>query len=218
MRHKLLKPRASTFPKISANSVASQTIFSAYLELHVGPLPLSIRLMYLGSMFPTIYDNKLTPNKTNATDPIDATNFGITGWTVGNNPMRLGFYNLDRPHNADFTDSFLNTKKDWFNDYAPGTTVFNSWFAGSADNNRTPTIADLAPEMQRGEDVELFVRGDADYYHVISLTGIFCSDDAMTRCGLRYQDNDGDLTQNLMADLTVTSRWAEVYGRIIGCR
>src|SRR6187551_2039696 len=73
--------------------------------------------IYLGSMFPTVYDNRLTPNKTNATDPIDATNFGITGWTVGNNPMRLGFYNLDRPHNADFTDSFLNTKKDWFNDY-----------------------------------------------------------------------------------------------------
>ena len=60
-------------------------------------------------MFPTIYDNKLTPNKTNATDPIDADNFGITGWTVGNNQCNWSV-SLIRPHNADFTDSFLNTK------------------------------------------------------------------------------------------------------------
>jgi len=38
----------------------------------------------------------------------------------------------------------------------------------------------------------------------------------MTRCGLRYQDNDGDLTQNLMADLTVTANGLRFTGALSG--
>jgi hypothetical protein len=150
------------------------------------------------------------------TDPIDATNFGVTGWQVGANPMRRGFYDLLRPHNADFTDSFLQTKKDWIHDFAPGTTVFDSWFPGSIDNDRKPTIMDLAQEIKDGEDVELFVRGEGGYYHVISLTGIFCRDDAMTMCGLKYQDNDGDINMNLMAPITVAGGMVMFTGALSG--
>jgi hypothetical protein len=142
---------------------------------------------YLQRQYPDVYDNLLLPNYdalTNTADE-DAQDFGFDGWQVGMNPPRLGYYDPMRPHNDDFTDSFLQTKKDWINDRAPGTTVFNSWFDGSTDNNRKPTIQDLATEIAHGEDVEFFVRGD-NFYHVMTLTGVMC--DMAMNCSIKYQD------------------------------
>ena len=145
---------------------------------------------YLGRQFPGIYGNppnNITPNynATSNTDTVDAQAFGFDGWQVGANPMRRGYYDPLRPHNADYTDSFLQTKKDWINDHAPGTTVFSSWFTGSADNNRKPTILDLAAEMKKKEDVEFFVQADG-FYHVMTLAGVMC--DMAMNCSIKYQD------------------------------
>jgi hypothetical protein len=142
---------------------------------------------YLQRQYPGVYGTMLLPNYdpvTNTADA-DAQDFGFDGWQVGMNPMRRGYYDPMRPHNADYTDSFLQTKKDWINDHAPGTTVFNSWFPGSTDNDRKPTIQDLATEIEHGEDVEIFVRREG-FYHVMTLTGIEC--DMAMNCTIKWQD------------------------------
>jgi|688.fasta_scaffold246037_2 hypothetical protein len=139
--------------------------------------------IFLQKQYPNIYDNKLVPKydpMTN-TSMMDAQAFADTGWQVGGNPMRKGYY--QRTGGAE--QDYLDTKKDWFNDYAPGTSVISSWFSGSTDNNRKPTIDDLAQEIKDGEDVEFFVQG-TNFYHVLTLTGVFC--DMAMSCGIKYQD------------------------------
>src|SRR5437879_4677220 len=90
--------------------------------------------IFLENQYPGIYDNKLTPNiqgaKPNQTDPTDRDNFGVNGWQVGTNPPRQGYYARPGTVGGDY----IQTKKDWFNDYAPGTTNFDSYFIGSTDN------------------------------------------------------------------------------------
>ncbi len=155
---------------------------------------------YLEKQFPAIYDNKLTPNydaNTN-TDMMDAQKFGFDGWQVGTNPVRQGYYN--RPGGAE--SDFLQTKKDWINDYAPNTTVFDSWWVGSPDHNRKPTIADLAGEIHDKEDVEFFVQGD-NFYHVLLLTGVMC--DMQMNCSIKYQD------PNDPAQASPNEKMAKIY-------
>ena len=159
---------------------------------------------FLEKQYPGIYDNKLTPNiQMDGTDVADAQKWAVDGWQVGSNPPRKGYYDPTRPHNADFTDSFLQTKKDWINDYAPGTTVFDSWFAGSADHDRKPTVDDLAGEMRDKEDVEFFIRGksgNTDVYHVMTLTGVIC--DMSNSCSVKFQDPN-DPTNEATRPITV---------------
>ena len=153
---------------------------------------------FLQKQYPGVYDNKLLPNNnamTN-TDPTDAQKFGFDGWQVGANPMRQGYYM--RPGGAE--SDFLQTKKDWINDYAPGTTVFNSWWAGSPDNNRKPTIDDLAQEIKDGEDVEFFVKG-TNFFHVMTLTAVAC--DMAMNCTIRYQDPNDPGTHQGPTPITV---------------
>lgn len=153
---------------------------------------------FLQKQYPGIYDNKLLPNNnamTN-TDMVDAQKFGFDGWQVGTNPMRQGYY--PRPGGAE--SDFLQTKKDWINDYAPGTTRFNSWWAGSPDNNRKPTIDDLAREINHKEDVEFFVQGD-NFYHVMTLTEVSC--DMAMNCSIRYQDPNQPGTHQGPTPITV---------------
>lgn len=160
---------------------------------------------FLGKQYPGIYGNMLTPNMAmDGTDTVDANKFATGGWQVGSNPARKGYYDPARPHNADYTDSFLQTKKDWINDFAPGTTVFDSWFAGSADHDRKPTIADLAQEMKDKEDVEFFIRGTSgttDVYHVLTLTEVSC--DMANSCSIRYQDPNAPTVNQPSTPITV---------------
>jgi hypothetical protein len=140
--------------------------------------------IFLENQYPTIYDNKLTPNRmdNDKTDPIDATNFAVTGWQVLGKPHRDGYYDLvSRPGGAN--EEFVATKTDWFNDFAPGTTFFSSMFAG---NGGVPTIVYLAQQIKTGEDVEFFI-SDA-VFHVLTLTGVAC--DALGSCNITYLDPD----------------------------
>jgi hypothetical protein len=147
--------------------------------------------IFLQNEYPDVYDGKLVPNydEMTMTAMEDAQDFAFDGWQVGENPVREGYYERDGGAESDF----LQTKKDWINDRAPGSTIFNSWWAGSPDNDRKPTITDLANEIRDGEDVEFFVRGD-DFYHVMTLTEVSC--DMAMNCSIRYQDpNDPTVNQ-----------------------
>jgi hypothetical protein len=138
---------------------------------------------YLQKQFPQVYGTSLVPGlQMNGTDTADAQKFGFTGWTQGTNPMRTGYYNRTGTAEGDFID----TKKDWFHDFAPNTTVFDTWWTGSPDHNRKPTIADLAQEIKDKEDVEFFVDDGNGFYHVMTLTGVAC--DMNNACSIKYQD------------------------------
>ncbi len=162
--------------------------------------------IFLENQYRNIYDNKLTPNyaaDTN-TDMKDAKAFGFDGWKVDDNPQRQGNYN--RP--GDVREQvYLDTKMDWINDYAPGTTKFNSWFSGSKNNDRKPTIADLATEIKDHEDVEFWVKGPAtvDFpkgiFHVLTLTQVSCDKD--NNCSIRYQDPNDPMTNQPSTAVTV---------------
>lgn len=155
--------------------------------------------IFLENQYKAIYGNKLTPNydKATNTDMKDAKNFGFDGWKVGANPMRKGYY--PRPGSAE--GDYIATLQDWFHDYAPGTSVLSSWYAGSTDHNGAPTINSLAGEIRHQEDVELFVKNTAaskTFFHVITLTAISC--DAKGNCKIKYQDPNQPKVQQ-MADL-----------------
>jgi hypothetical protein len=136
--------------------------------------------IFLENQYPQIYGNKLTPNVVgaapNQTDPTDRNAFGVLYYFGTGNPL----------------DRYLADKKLWINSAAPGTTVFNSYYVGSADNNRTPTAGDLIKEMQSQEDVEMFVSGGG-IAHAITLTGISCQ--PLTGCVMTYQDPNSPMVQ-----------------------
>ena len=157
--------------------------------------------IFLQKQYPSIYDNKLVPNynSLNNTSPVDALAFADVGWQVPSKPKRLGYY--QRTGGAE--QDYIETKSDWFNDFASGTSLLGSWFPGSSQNNRKPTIDDLAMEIKDGEDVEFFVSGTG-FYHVLTLTGVFCTTE--TNCGIKYQDPNSPTNQystpvSLMSDM-----------------
>jgi hypothetical protein len=149
---------------------------------------------YLSRQFPTVYGNLpngLLPNfnTTTNTDSVDAKKFAVDGWQVGMNPARIGYYNRTGGAELDY----LQTKMDWFNDYAPGTTMFDSWWAtpagkpewASPHNTAKPTVANLVGALQQNKDVEFFVQRE-NFYHVMTLTGIEC--DMAMNCAIKWQD------------------------------
>ena len=154
---------------IDASKLGVQNNFTCGTKGACGAVSTINSFIYLEKQFPTIYGNSLTPNYNAGTntDFTDANNFGFAGWQVGSNPARQGYY--PRPGGAE--SDFIATKKDWFNDYAPNTTVFDTWWSGSPDHNRAPNITDLAGEMHDKEDVEFFVQG-TNFFHVLLLTGV----------------------------------------------
>ncbi|MGA2723404.1 MAG: PEP-CTERM sorting domain-containing protein [Bryobacteraceae bacterium] len=140
--------------------------------------------IYLENQYPGVYGVKLTPNVVGPvgaeTDAQDATAFGVTGWQVGTNPVRQGYY--PRPGGAN--PDYIATLMDWVNDYAPGTSVFAAMYPGSGG---LPDVAWLAQQIQSREDVEFFVSGPG-FYHAATLTGIACGDYNYTDCSITYQD------------------------------
>jgi hypothetical protein len=155
--------------------------------------------IFLENMYPEGYGNNLTPNVVgpsgNETDPIDANAFGVSGWTVPPNPPRQGYYPLP----GSVGGTYIQTKMNWIGDHNPGTiTIFDSWFAGSPDNNRVPTIADLASQLMPSspEDVELFINGGTGGNHALTLTGLSCEGDNYTDCFISYQDPNDPTVNN----------------------
>lgn len=121
-----------------------------------------------------------------STDFTDAFAFTEGTWQVGSNPERVGYY-ARFPGNANTL--YMATKMDWINDHAPGTTLFDSRYAG---NGGLPTVDWLAQEIAAGEDVEFFINNDAgEFYHTLTLTGIAC--DAEGNCWITYSDPNDPL-------------------------
>ena len=149
--------------------------------------------VFLQNMYPQVYGN--SPLVSN--DPAaDAMKFALGGWQAGNNPARQGYYNRI-PQGQTGIKELWETKVDWVNDYAPGTTVFagmtafvdstETWKAGQFVQLGYPTIAFLAEEIRRGEDVEASIATLTNSgAHAITITGIACDD--QNNCTLKYQD------------------------------
>jgi PEP-CTERM motif len=145
---------------------------------------------FLENQYPAIYGNKLTPNgvgaKPNQTDPKDATSFA----------MMTGAIDAD----AAGYNNFVAGKMAWLNKYAPGTTSIISEYVGSASNNSVPTLDFLSGEIQKKEDVEMFVVG-AGVGHAIDLVSISCGP-PYNVCGMRYQDPNDPTTLQPFTQLT----------------
>jgi hypothetical protein len=160
--------------------------------------------IFLENMYPSIYrapngPGMLTPNYNagNNNDPTDFGNFATNGWQVGSNPARQGYY----PRPGDANGDYVATLTDWFNDYAPGTSMLSSWYVGSTNNNRNATAADLAKEIKDGENVLFFITnqvGSASFYHVMTLVGV--ASDASGNITLKWQDpNNPSVTSSSTA-------------------
>ena len=138
--------------------------------------------IFLENKYSDVYGNSLTPNLTGNTDPTDAKNFAVDGFGT-----YTGYYNRTGTAGGDYID----TLTDWFDLYAPGTTLLSSWYSGSSQNDYLPGISDMAYEIRESEDVELFAKM-GDVYHVLTLTGITC--DAVGNCSMTYQDPNSPAT------------------------
>jgi hypothetical protein len=152
--------------------------------------------IFLERTHSSLYGNSLTPSRldNDNTDFTDAFAFTEGTWQVGANPERKGYY---ARFPGDPNGLYLDTKRQWINDHAPGTTVFDSRYVGRGGR---PTIDWLAQEISHGEDVEFFVNNDAGtFYHALTLTGIKC--DAAGNCSVTYSDPN-DPTTMYNRDLT----------------
>lgn len=144
--------------------------------------------IYLEKQYPSLYGNKLTPNLSGNSDPTDALNFASNGFGT-----YQGYYK--RPGDA-YSD-FLQTKKDWFTLYAPGTTTFEARYAGSGG---VPDVNWLAAQVKAGQDVEFFVQATG-FFHVLTLTGVSCT---AGNCSITYQDPNAPATNQNSGTLTST--------------
>jgi hypothetical protein len=149
-----------------------------------------------------LYGNSLTPSRIGDanTDFTDAFAFTEGTWQVGSNPERIGYY---ARFPGDPNGLYVNTKMDWINDHAPGTTIFDFRFVGEGGH---PDVAWFANEIANGEDVEFFVNNDdGTFYHGLTLTGIAC--DAAGNCFITYSDpNDPTMMFNRALSIGVGGR------------
>lgn len=159
--------------------------------------------IFLENQYPTIYDRKLTPNVVGVaptqTDPTDTTNFANA--ILASFPSGL-------PNSLSGWNAYLTEKMTWINSAAPGTTVFDSFYVGSANNSHAPTSSDLSSEIQAQEDVEMFISGGG-IAHAIVLTGISCS--SPTSCTMTYQDPNSPTVEQT-AQLTAAAGGLQFVG------
>lgn len=147
--------------------------------------------IFLEKQYPTIYGEKLTPNLTGNTDSKDATDFGVNGWKVGDNPQRVGYYDAS----VSTYGGYLDTKKNWINDHAPGTTTFEARYSGAGG---PPDLSWLSTQISKGQDVEFFVQG-TDFFHAMTLTGVACTGKNFASCSINYQDPNAPATNRTAA-------------------
>jgi hypothetical protein len=150
--------------------------------------------VFLDNHYPSVYPgNKLIPGN----NPNQATQwFSTAGWD-GPNGHREGYYTrVTPPFRGDADAVLLQTKKDWVNDWAPGTTRFESMLKSGGTY---PTIEFLANEICHHEDVELAVDIAPIGAHLITLTAISC--DMAGNCKIRYQDPNDPQHEQPAVDL-----------------
>ena len=155
--------------------------------------------VYLDNRYSIYSGNKLVPGNDPNRDGLwfAGTADGLGGWN-GPNGHRDGYYTRTANVTSGYVPILLQTKEDWVNDWAPGTTVFH-YRIGESDPNFYPTIDFLASQMEDHEDVELIIQtADGKSAHAIGLTDIQC--DAKGNCSIRFQDPN-DPTHEKHADL-----------------
>jgi hypothetical protein len=161
--------------------------------------------VFLDNQYPSVYSgNVLIPGNDPNRDALwfAGTADGLGGWDAPNGPHRDGYYNRT---GGDPDQRLLQTKQDWVNDWAPGTTRFDSMIGAI---NGFPTIDFLANEIRDHEDVELIVTFIntttlKEEAHALGLTAISCDGATPPHCSIRYQDPN-DPTDEKMGNL-VTS-------------
>jgi hypothetical protein len=167
--------------------------------------------IFLANQYPAVYGGtKLTTgnNSGPAAQNSAATDFGVNGWTANGNNY-AGYYNrfsAGYPNNQGINGNYINTKNDWFNSFAPGTSTITSYTQGTQGIQLLSTF--FGPELADHEDVELFIYlPDMSSGHVISPLSITYDPMNMNGCPLcsfTYQDpNNPTVVQ--MADLTTNA-------------
>jgi hypothetical protein len=146
---------------------------------------------FLQNTHQNLYMNLITPNLQNdGTDAADSLEFANY------------YYNLGGT-NSEWLDSFMTAKKWWINGKAPGSTIFNSMYAGSGYNNGEVTTAFLEKELRDGEDIEIFVKytnpAGTISGHALTLFGIDTTAGAMK---IWFQDPN-DPTNPYDRDITL---------------
>lgn len=131
-----------------------------------------------------------------------AEDFGVNGWTVGTSSFS-GFY---KRTGGSSIGRYASTLTDWFNSFAPDTSTISSSANGKKGVKLLRTF--IGPEMQRHEDVELFIfLPDMSKGHVISPVSITYNPNkkgGCPRCSIKYQDPNFP-NQVQTADIKVSS-------------
>jgi hypothetical protein len=171
--------------------------FSCPLRGICGAVEMMNSFVYLDNRYTIYSGNKLVPGNDPNRDALwfAGTADGGGGWD-GPNGHRDGYYTRTAGVTSGQDLILLQTKQDWVNDWAPGTTVFH-YRIGESDPNFYPNIDFLAAQMEDHEDVELVIESaDGKHAHAIGLTDIKC--DANGNCSIRFQDpNDPTVEQKV---------------------
>jgi hypothetical protein len=111
-------------------------------------------------------------------------------------------------------DNFLADKESWINSRAPGSTLFDSEYIGSKQNNSNPTFGFLQGQENANEDVELFVYDTLhpEVVHAITLTGAKCDQALYGGCAITYQDPNAPNQQQLQLVTKSTGGALQITG------
>jgi len=153
--------------------------------------------VYLRNTYPGIYGNtNIVPDwnkdgEIDEKDYVESRDKIANGWTYGDKE-RKGIYSNPSGSDPKQPDQdWWLTKMYWFDDFAPGTTIFDGqvygrpgatkWYKGDVLEDKYPEWSFLWKQIYSCEDVELGIYPkDGGVGHAITLTG------------LCWEDKDGD--------------------------
>ena len=141
---------------------------------------------FLKKHYPEVYGTTKIDRGIQSNLDIAALSFATEGWTSPNGDERLGYYQ----RTGDALQNLWETKIQWVEDWAPGTTLFHgqahatgthpdTWLRGASVAQNYPDFQFLLNEIKNGEDVELVIRStdpEKPGAHVLTLTGISFDD------------------------------------------
>jgi hypothetical protein len=177
-----------------------------------GPTAATNSFAYLQRRFPQVYGSSLIPD-TNNNGMIDEAELIAVANNVGANFMKSCVNNCGT---GTYIEDFIIGKRDYIESKVPGKTKYGAqialkWRVNADDfpagnpgshlgtpkpdfvqDMRAATLAFLAGEIARGEDVEVFVAWGTNNAHYLTLTGISYND--QTNMGtLNFIDPAGGL-------------------------
>lgn len=168
-------------------------------NVNCGPTAATNSLAYLQRKFPSIYDEKLIPDTNNNNMIDEAELIGVAN-DIGANYMKNC---IVCGGTGTYIEDFILGKRDYIESKVPGRTKYGAqisidWRTDAPDFAPNPpgthvgtpkpyfvqdmtaaTLAFLASEIAKGEDVEVFVGGGGGTAHYLTLTGITFDDVTM---------------------------------------